>query len=89
MIHCPNCGPRPVWELHFGGACGDAAPLGDDARAVGAFLYDKANTCGEQDEWWYHRSGCKLWFVARRDTRTNAVLGTRLADTPPSSARVG
>ena len=27
-----------------------------------------------QREWWYHRSGCRAWFIAERDTRTNEVL---------------
>jgi sarcosine oxidase delta subunit len=35
------------------------------------------NRQGEQQEWWYHRSGCGLWFLARRDTKTNRVLETR------------
>ena len=29
-------------------------------------------------EWWFHRSGCRAWFVAERDTRTNEVLFTAL-----------
>ena len=31
-----------------------------------------------QREWWYHRSGCRAWFIAERDTRTNEVLLTAL-----------
>ncbi|MDP9284093.1 MAG: sarcosine oxidase subunit delta [Actinomycetota bacterium] len=31
-----------------------------------------------QREWWYHRFGCELWFLADRDTRTNEVLRTEL-----------
>jgi sarcosine oxidase delta subunit len=47
-----------------------------------------------QREWWYHRIGCGLWFVAERDTRTNEVLSTELhtparAGTPaPAQAAV-
>ena len=34
-----------------------------------------------QREWWYHRFGCEVWFLAERDTRTNEVLKTEL---PPA-----
>ena len=31
-----------------------------------------------QLEWWKHRSGCGVWFIAERDTRTNEVIFTKL-----------
>jgi heterotetrameric sarcosine oxidase delta subunit len=34
----------------------------------------RANADGEAREWWFHRAGCRRWFVARRDTVRNAVL---------------
>lgn len=34
----------------------------------------RRNVAGVQQEWWYHRLGCKVWFLAERDTRTNEVL---------------
>jgi sarcosine oxidase delta subunit len=38
---------------------------------------------GVQREWWFHRSGCRAWFLAERDTRTNEVQWTALpADAP-------
>ena len=37
-----------------------------------------------QREWWYHRVGCGLWFLAERDTRTNEVLRTEI---PESAGR--
>jgi heterotetrameric sarcosine oxidase delta subunit len=76
MIECPNCGPRAAWELHYGGPVQPRPADGADRRQWGAYLYDKPNTSGEQAEWWYHRSGCKAWFVVRRDTRTNRALGS-------------
>ncbi len=33
-----------------------------------------------QREWWYHRSGCRAWFIAERDTRTNDVQWTALPE---------
>ena len=40
---------------------------------------------GVQREWWYHRSGCRSWFVAERDTRTNDVKWTALPGDVPQS----
>ena len=81
QIDCPNCGVRPVWEFHFGGPS-RLRPAADDQamteRQWAEYLYNRPNTCGEQTEWWYHRSACKTWFLARRDTKSNTVLETRL-----------
>ncbi|MGH3039496.1 MAG: sarcosine oxidase subunit delta [Gaiellaceae bacterium] len=33
-----------------------------------------------QREWWCHRLGCEQWFQADRDTRTNEVLATWIAE---------
>jgi sarcosine oxidase delta subunit len=27
-----------------------------------------------QKEWWYHRSGCRQWLQALRNTTTNEVM---------------
>lgn len=40
------------------------------------YLYFKANTDGAQTEWWYHRQGCKLWFLSNRNTSTNEVFAS-------------
>ena len=45
-------------------------------RALTEYVYFRDNVAGVQREWWYHRAGCGLWFVAERDTRTNDVLST-------------
>jgi sarcosine oxidase subunit delta len=42
------------------------------------YVYFRDNVAGVQREWWYHRTGCGLWFVAERDTRTNDVLRTEV-----------
>jgi sarcosine oxidase subunit delta len=44
-------------------------------------VYFRRNVAGVQREWWYHRFGCELWFLADRDTRTNEVLRTELPQT--------
>ncbi len=40
------------------------------------YTYTKANETGVQKEWWYHRSGCRQWMQAVRNTITNEVLET-------------
>jgi sarcosine oxidase delta subunit len=40
---------------------------------------------GRQREWWFHRSGCRAWFVAERDTRTNEVFFTALPGEAPEA----
>ena len=45
-------------------------------RELTSYLYFRRNVAGVQREWWYHRKGCKTWFVAERDTRTNEVRRT-------------
>ena len=48
-------------------------------------MYFRDNVAGVQREWWFHRSGCREWFIADRDTRTNEVLMTALpAEAPPA-----
>jgi sarcosine oxidase subunit delta len=48
------------------------------ARELGSYIHFRTNVAGVQREWWYHRFGCELWFLAERDTRTNEVLRTEL-----------
>jgi sarcosine oxidase subunit delta len=75
-LRCPNCGERPVAEFRFGGEQRDR-PTGEQAPAEWAsLLFDRRNEAGPQDEWWFHRLGCRCWFLARRDTRDNRVLAT-------------
>ena len=87
QLDCPNCGRRPVWEFRYSGPVQPRPQLSDDDETWTAYLYDKPNIRGRQTEWWYHRSACKLWFVAERDTQTNEVLATRRYE-PPENADV-
>ncbi len=78
ILACPNCGPRNVSEFRHGGETNarppDPAAL--DPTAWTDYLYMRRNVSGLETEWWYHRSGCGLWFLAERDTLTNRVVGT-------------
>jgi sarcosine oxidase subunit delta len=47
-----------------------------------SYLYYRNNVAGPQREWWFHRDGCELWFLAERDTRTNEVLNVELPRAP-------
>jgi heterotetrameric sarcosine oxidase delta subunit len=75
-LNCPNCGERPVAEFRFGGEY-HARPTGEVSPEQWAeHLYARRNLDGPQEEWWFHRLGCRCWFLARRDTRDNQVLAT-------------
>ena len=39
-----------------------------DRRELNAYNYFRRNVAGVQREWWFHRSGCRAWFIAERDT---------------------
>jgi heterotetrameric sarcosine oxidase delta subunit len=93
VLTCPNCGPREVTDFSFGGEVNPRPRATPSARELGAYNYFRANVAGVQREWWFHRSGCRAWFVAERDTRTNEVLFTALpedvASGEPSNAMPG
>lgn len=80
LISCPNCGARNVQEFRYGGEVNprpSPPPAADDSRWVD-YLYMRDNRQGIQTEWWYHRHGCGLWFLAERHTRTNELIKTFL-----------
>jgi sarcosine oxidase subunit delta len=85
LLDCPNCGPRDVGEFRFQGEV-TVRPGGRlSLRALTDYVYFRANVAGVQREWWYHRAGCGLWFLADRDTRTNDVLRTELPRNPSAA----
>ena len=86
LLECPNCGTRNVAEFRYGGEVNprpkDPTRVADDDWA--SFLYLRNNVAGQQTEWWYHRAGCGLWFLAERDTVTNRVQRTYRWQPPPA-----
>jgi heterotetrameric sarcosine oxidase delta subunit len=74
LLPCPTCGPRPVDEYSYGGEVTVRPGSSDDERGLFSYLYFRTNAAGPQREWWFHASGCREWFQAERDTRTNEVL---------------
>jgi heterotetrameric sarcosine oxidase delta subunit len=78
LLTCPNCGVREVIDFGFGGEVSPRPGRPPSLRALCTYNYFRRNVAGPQREWWVHRSGCRAWFVAERDTRTNEVLWTAL-----------
>ncbi len=78
IIPCPNCGPRNVTEFRFGGETNPRPkdPVATTDKEWSDFLYMRRNVMGVNIEWWYHRNGCGVWFLAERNTATNEVLKT-------------
>ena len=87
LLTCPNCGPRNAAEFRHGGEVharpAPAADVPEDAWVD--FLYMKRNVAGQQSEWWYHRLGCGLWFLADRHNTTNEVLRTYVWQPKPAA----
>ena len=75
LIPCPWCGPRDAGEFHYSG---ETKPRPDPASATPPpwrdYLYFPANPRGEVTETWYHRMGCRQFFVLQRDTDSNESI---------------
>jgi heterotetrameric sarcosine oxidase delta subunit len=74
VLECPHCGIREVTDFAFGGEVSRRPRQPPTFRELNRYNYFRRNVAGVQREWWYHRSGCRAWFQAERDTRTNEVL---------------
>ena len=83
VLRCPNCGTREVTDFAFGGEVSARPTARPTARELRRYAYFRRNVAGPQVEWWQHRSGCRGWFLAERDTRTNDVVWTALPDEAP------
>jgi heterotetrameric sarcosine oxidase delta subunit len=84
LLPCPNCGVREVTDFGYGGEVTVRPAARPDRRELNAYNYFRRNVAGVQREWWFHRSGCRVWFLAERDTTTNEVRWTALPDEVPS-----
>jgi heterotetrameric sarcosine oxidase delta subunit len=84
LLTCPNCGVREVTDFGFGGEISERPKGQPSFRELNTYNYFRRNVAGVQREWWFHRSGCRAWFVAERDTRTNEVKWTKSVPTHPS-----
>lgn len=84
QLECPNCGLREVADFVFGGEVARRPTGSVTLRELSAYNYLRRNVAGVQREWWFHRSGCRAWFLAARDTRTNEVLWSALPELAPA-----
>jgi heterotetrameric sarcosine oxidase delta subunit len=80
LLPCPNCGPREVEEFRCTGEILRRPTAAPTLRELGSYLYFRDNVAGVHREWWCHRDGCGLWFVAERDTRTGRVVSTEVRE---------
>jgi len=78
VLRCPHCGPREVGDFAYGGEASSRPKHAPSWRELNAYNYFRKNVAGRQREWWYHRSGCRAWFLAERDTITNEIFSTTL-----------
>jgi sarcosine oxidase subunit delta len=85
LLTCPNCGTREVTDFGFFGETSTRPASRPTPRELNSYIYFRRNTAGVQREWWNHRSGCRAWFLAERNTSTNEVLWTALPEDAPAS----
>jgi heterotetrameric sarcosine oxidase delta subunit len=88
VLNCPCCGSREVTDFGFGGEVRRRPSERPSLRELNTYVYFRRNVGGRQREWWYHRSGCRAWFLAERDTRTNRVFWTALPGDAPADPEV-
>ncbi len=72
-ITCPICGKRNGYEFRYGGVEKGPRPNEEGLTHTSWCDYVHMNECmaGIQQEWWFHRDGCGVWFTTYRDTTTN------------------
>ncbi|MGH3348153.1 MAG: sarcosine oxidase subunit delta [Nocardioides sp.] len=74
LVPCPWCGARHAGEFAY---LGEVTARPDPATTTPAewrrYLYVRRNRAGRTAERWYHRMGCRRYFVVERDTVTNEI----------------
>ena len=63
-------------DFRFGGEATSRPAPDASAWDRTRYYYFRRNEAGIQQEWWYHKFGCRKWFLAVRDTQTNQVTQT-------------
>jgi len=78
LINCPNCGARNAQEFRYGGEYNPRPekPFEITDPEWVDYVYMRDNRRGVQKEWWHHRAGCGVWFLAERHTGTNEISKT-------------
>ena len=86
LIPCPNCGERSVYEFRFGSEWKTRPETNASNTEWFEYSYLQQNEAGIQKEWWFHRHGCRQWFLAVRNTVSNEVLETFFLEDEPGDA---
>lgn len=76
LLTCPNCGPRNLSEFRYGGEARPRPKPAASNRVWTDYIYVRSNPLGNLREWWFHRRGCRRWFLAERHTKTHHVQRT-------------
>ena len=85
LLECPHCGTREATDFGYGGEVSRRPTSAPSFRELNAYAYFRRNVAGRQREWWHHRSGCRAWFLAERDTTTNEIFWTAVPAEAPGS----
>jgi sarcosine oxidase, subunit delta len=80
VFSCPHCREkREEEEFAYTGEAFIARPIApetiDDA-AWGDYLFMRKNTKGWHWEMWSHATGCRKFFVVKRNTATHTIAGS-------------
>lgn len=73
-----------MYEFRYGGEYQMRPEPGAAEKEWTRYVHLRENRAGRQREWWFHRDGCRAWFLAERDTVTNQVSRTFRAGENPS-----
>jgi sarcosine oxidase, subunit delta len=86
LLTCPINGTRPISEFAYGG---ELRKMPDPALASNAewtdYVFNRDSVPGVKREWWCHTAS-GVWFIAERDTGSDAILRTYLYASAPGEA---
>jgi len=79
LLTCPHCGEkREEEEFANAGEAFIARPANPEAiddQAWGDYLFMRKNPKGWHWEMWGHQTGCRKFFVVKRNTANHAIAG--------------
>ncbi len=78
VLPCPWCGPRNVAEfVHHGEPESRPDVASVEPTDWRGYLYLEHNVLGWVTERWFHRAGCRRFFLLERHTMTNEIRAGR------------
>ncbi|MFQ5660119.1 MAG: sarcosine oxidase subunit delta [Gammaproteobacteria bacterium] len=80
ILNCPLNGPRNIAEFSYGGELRRMPdPSRCESRQWAEYVFFHDNNAGIVTEWWCHNP-TSYWFLAERNTVTDAIVRTFPAD---------